>query len=147
MSLSQALATAISGLRVSQSGISLVAANVANAGTPGYVRKTVNQVATASNGVGIGVSISGIQRELDQYVQQQLRTENVGRELRRHCARSIYQQLQNVYGQPGAANALETVYNNFTGALQALSTSPDDASARGAVISSAQLLAAAAQPA
>ena len=140
MSLSQALATAISGLRVSQSGISLVAANVANAGTPGYVRKTVNQVATASNGVGIGVNISGIQREIDQYVQRQLRAENAGASYADTRAQ-YYQQLQNVYGQPGAANALETVYNNFTGALQALSTSPDDASARGAVISSAQLLA------
>jgi flagellar hook-associated protein 1 FlgK len=47
MSLSQALAAAISGLRTNQSGLALVAANVANADTPGYVRKTVNQVATA----------------------------------------------------------------------------------------------------
>ena len=46
MSLSQALAAAISGLRVNQTSLTLVAANVANAGTPGYVRKTVDQVAT-----------------------------------------------------------------------------------------------------
>ena len=58
MSLSQALATAISGLRANQAGLSLVAANVANADTPGYVRKTVNQVAIAGNGTGIGVQVS-----------------------------------------------------------------------------------------
>ena len=35
MSLSQALATAVSGMRVNQAGLSIVAANVANAETPG----------------------------------------------------------------------------------------------------------------
>ena len=78
MSLSQALSAAISGLNVSQSSLALVAANVANADTPGYVRKTVDQVATAGNGTGIGVRISAVQRQLDQYVQQQLRVENAG---------------------------------------------------------------------
>lgn len=140
MSLSQALSAAISGLRVTQSGLSLVAANVANAGTPGYVRKTVNQVAVAGDGTGIGVNIRGIQREIDQYVQRQLRAENGGANYADTRAQ-FYQQLQYVYGQPGSANALETVYNNFTSALQALSSSPDDSSARSGVISSAQMLA------
>ena len=49
MSLSQALATAVSGLRASQAGLSLVAGNVANAETPGYVRKTAAQVETAAH--------------------------------------------------------------------------------------------------
>ncbi len=140
MSLSQALSSAIAGLKVNQSSLALVAANVANADTPGYVRKIVNQAATTGNNTGIGVAISSIQRELDQYVQRQLRVENAGAsyaDTRAH----MYQQLQSVYGQPGSANALETVYNNFTSALQALSTSPDDNAARSAVISTAQLLA------
>ena len=44
MSLSQALSTALTGLRASQAGLTLVAGNVANAETPGYVRKSVNQI-------------------------------------------------------------------------------------------------------
>ena len=48
MSLTQALNSAVSGLRVTQSGLALVAANVANAETPGYVRKTQTQVATSA---------------------------------------------------------------------------------------------------
>ena len=66
MSLTQALSAAIAGLKVNQTGLALVAANVANADTPGYVRKTVNQVAVAGNDTGISVHISAIQRELDQ---------------------------------------------------------------------------------
>ena len=139
MSLSQALSAAISGLNVSQSSLALVAANVANADTPGYVRKTVDQVATAGNGTGIGVRISTVQRQLDQYVQQQLRVENAGASYATTLSQ-FYDRLQGVFGSPGTANTLESGYNDFTSALQALSTSPDDAAARSSVISAAESL-------
>lgn len=140
MSLSQALVSAISGLKVNQSSLSLVAANVANADTPGYVRKSVNQIAVAGNNTGIGVRISAIQRELNTYVQRQLRVENAGATYASTRA-DFYGRLQTIYGTPGSDNALETIYNKFTTALQALSTSPDDTAARSAVVSTAQLLA------
>src|SRR5664280_2941181 len=108
MSLSQALSAAIAGLKVNQSSLALVAANVANADTPGYVRKTVNQVAVAGNNTGISVNISAIQRELDTYVQRQLRVENSGASYADMRAQ-MYQQLQDVYGQPGSSNTLESV--------------------------------------
>ena len=57
------------------------------------------------------------------------------------CARTFYDRLQGVYGVPGADGSLEAVFNNFMTALQALSTSPDQLSARSAVLSSAQVLA------
>lgn len=139
MSLSQALSAAISGLKVNQSGLALVAANVANADTPGYIRKTVTQVATAGNGTGISVYMSGVQRELDTYVQSQLRTENSGASYATTRSQALT-QLQDVYGTPGSANTLESVYNTFTNALQALQSSPDDSAARSAVMSAAQLL-------
>lgn len=140
MSLSQALSTAISGLRVTQSGLALVAANVANAGTPGYVRKTLNQVTTAGGDSGIGVRVTAIQRELDQYVQRQLRVENAGASYA-DTRDQMFARLQDLYGTPGSASALTTVYDNFTSALQALSTSPDDPAARSGAIGAAQTLA------
>jgi flagellar hook-associated protein 1 FlgK len=138
MSLTQALNSALSGLQVTQANIAMVAANVANADTPGYTRKIVNQIATGAN-TSIGVRVSDIQREIDLYVQRQLRIENAGASYAETRA-DMYSQLQNLYGQPGSNTSLESVYNNFTSALQALSTSPDDPGARSAVISSAQLL-------
>lgn len=139
MSLSQALISAISGLKANQSNLALVSANVANAGTAGYVRKTANQVATAANGTAVSVRVESIQRELDQYVQRQLRIENSGASYA--TARALfYDRLQSVYGQPGADSSLETVFNNFSASLQALANSPDDPAARASVVSSAQLL-------
>lgn len=139
MSLTQALSAAISGLKVNQSGLALVAANVSNADTPGYVRKSVTQVATAGTGTGISVRMSGVQRELDTYVQRQLRSENSGATYATTRAQ-VLSQLQDVYGTPGSSNTLESVYNTFTNALQTLSTSPDDPASRSAVLSAAQLL-------
>ncbi|HEY7230233.1 MAG TPA: flagellar hook-associated protein FlgK [Pseudolabrys sp.] len=139
MSLTQALTSALSGLQVNQAGIALVAANVANADTPGYTRKVMDQVATGTS-TSIGVRVSDIQRQIDLYIQRQLRIENSGASYADTRAR-MYSQLQEIYGQPGTATSLESVYNSFTTALQVLSTSPDDPGARTGVINSAQLLA------
>ena len=139
MSLTQALSSALSGLQVNQAGIALVAANVANADTPGYTRKVMDQVATGTS-TSIGVRVSDIQREIDLYIQRQLRIENSGASYADTRAR-MYSQLQEIYGQPGSDTSLEGVYNSFTTALQVLWTSPDDPGARTGVINSAQLLA------
>ncbi len=139
MSLTSALSAAFSGLQANQASLALVSANVANANTPGYTRKTLNQIAVAAGG-SVTVRTADVQRELDQYIQKQLRTENSGASYADTRAQ-LYQQLQGFYGQPGGADALETVYNKFTSSLQALSTSPDNSSAQSAVVSNAQLLA------
>jgi flagellar hook-associated protein 1 FlgK len=140
MGLGQALSAAVSGLRVTQSNLALVASNIANAETPGYVRKSASQVANASGDVTIGVRLSSISRELDQYLQRQLRTETSGGAYA--STRSDYfQRLQGILGQPGDSNALETVFNDFTTALQSLSTTPDSATARYGVLTAALTLA------
>jgi flagellar hook-associated protein 1 FlgK len=140
MGLSQALAAAVSGLHANQAGLSIVAGNVANANTPGYVRKTVNQVAVADSGTTIGVRIGDVQRHLDEFVQKQLRSENAGAAYADLRA-NFYDQLQQIYGQPGSDTSLDAIFNSFTASLQALSTSPDDTSAQIGVVSAAQLLA------
>jgi flagellar hook-associated protein 1 FlgK len=139
MGLSQALATAVNGLRAAQTGLAIVSSNVANAETPGYVRKTPVQVTTAGGEGGVGVKVAEIGRALDQFVQRQMRVESSGASYADLRAQ-FYSRLQGVYGAPGSESALETVFNKFTTALQALATSPDSASARSAVLSSAQVL-------
>lgn len=140
MSLSQALAAAMSGLRANQAALALVSSNVANAETPGYVRKSLTQVQTASSGYGSSVRVVGVNRELDQFLQTQLRTETSGAAYADIRA-SFLSNLQSVYGNPGSSGTLESALNNLTSAVQALSTSPDSQSARISVINAAQMLA------
>jgi flagellar hook-associated protein 1 len=140
MGLSSALATAMSGLRANQAALSIVSSNVANAQTPGYVVQAVNQVETASGTLGSGVRINGVNRQLDSYIQNQLRTETSGGAYADQTA-NILGQLQNVYGTPGGDGTLETAFSNFTTALQSLSTGSGSTSAQASALSSAQSLA------
>jgi flagellar hook-associated protein 1 len=138
MSLSDALSIAMSGLRANQAAMSLVSSNVANAETPGYVRKTVDQV-TVDSGYGSSVRIAGVNRELDQYIQAQLRTETSGAGYA-SLRSNFLQQLQSLYGNPGSVGTLEDAFNGLTTAVQALSTSPDSQSARIGVVNAANVL-------
>src|SRR5882672_6550696 len=140
MALTQALASALSGLNVTQTHIAIVAGNIANAQTPGYVAQTGDQVSVTAGFAGDSVRIASINRVLDRFVQQQLRTESSGGAYADLKAK-FYQQLQQVYGQPGSDTTLDAVFNNFTTAVQALTTSPSSASTQGQVISAAQALA------
>src|SRR5438445_3730243 len=140
MGLSQALSTAMSGLRATQASLALVSSNVANAETPGYVKKTVNQVAGTTGEFGSSVLIDGVNRQLDQYLQTQLRTETSGASYA--DVRSTYlANLQNVYGNPDESGTIEAAFNNLQTAFQGLSTSPDSQSARIGAVSAAQAMA------
>src|SRR5690242_3321782 len=139
MGLSQVLTAAASGLHATQAGLSIVAGNVANANTPGYVRKSITQISTSDGGSTLGVRVGEVQRQLDQYLQKQLRTETGGASYADIRAQ-FYQQLQGIYGQPGSDTSLDSTFNNFTSALQSLTASPDDTSARIGVVSAAQML-------
>jgi flagellar hook-associated protein 1 FlgK len=140
MSLSDALSIAMSGLRANQAAMSLVSSNVANAETPGYVRKTLNQVATDSGAFGSNVRTVGVNRELDQYIQAQLRTETSGAGYA-SLRSNFLQQLQSLYGNPDSVGTLEDAFNKLTTAVQALSTSADSQSARIGVVNAANVLA------
>ena len=140
MGLSQALSTAMSGLRATQASLALVGSNVANAETPGYVRKTVVQIAGTTGDYGSSVQLNGVNRQLDQYLQTQLRTETSGASYA--DIRSTYLgNLQNVYGNPDQAGTIEDSFNKLLTAFQGLSTSPDSQSARISAVSAAQTMA------
>jgi flagellar hook-associated protein 1 FlgK len=126
-------------LRANQLALSLTSSNVANSDTPGYIRKTVNQIQTYSGSIGAGVSVTGVNRELDLYLQQQIRTEQSGASYA-DLRSSILSSLQSIYGTPGGTGTLETAFNNLVTAVQGLSTSSDSQSARIGVLNAAQSL-------
>jgi flagellar hook-associated protein 1 len=140
MGLSSALATAMSGIRANQAALSITSSNIANAQTPGYVAQNPNQVEVATDGFGSSVAVTGVNRQLDLYVQNQLRTETSGAGYADQTA-NILGQLQSVYGTPGGTGTLENAFNNFTTAVQALSTSAGGQTTQVTALSAAQSLA------
>ncbi len=140
MGLSSALASAVAGLRANQAALSITSSNVANANTPGYTTQTVNQIEVASGGAGASVLVTGVTRDLDQFIQGQLRTETGGAGYADQIS-NILGQLQSIYGTPGGTGTLETAFNNFTSAIQALQTNTTGLSAQTTALSAAQTLA------
>ncbi len=130
----------MSGLRATQAAISLVGSNVANAETPGYVRKSVIQVTGLTGDYGSSVLLNGVDRQLDQYLQTQLRTETSGAAYADIRA-TFLANLQNVYGNPAESGTIEDSFNKLLTAFQGLSTSPDSQSARISAVAAAQTMA------
>jgi flagellar hook-associated protein 1 FlgK len=139
MGLSTALGTALSGLHSTQVGIGVVSQNVANAGTAGYVRRTVSNVDTVS-GRTVGAGNPNVQRLLDRIVQHQLWQETSGAAYTSARA-EVFSDLDQLYGAPGSATALDTIYNTFTSSLQALQNDPSSYTNRTAVLDAASQLA------
>jgi flagellar hook-associated protein 1 FlgK len=139
MGLSSALATAMSGLRANQAALAITSGNIANAQTPGYVTETANQSELSAGTGGTTVQVAGATRDLDVFVQKQLRTETGGAGFADQTS-NILGQLQSLYGTPGGTGTLETAFNNFTSALQSLSTSSSGLSAQSTALGAAQAL-------
>ena len=96
MGLSAALASAMSGLRANQAALSITSSNVANASTPGYINQSVNQVEQATGGYGSSVQVTGVNRDLDTYIQSQLRTETSGGAYADHRQKHVHQNTHRL---------------------------------------------------
>src|SRR5207302_7012921 len=114
--------------------------NIANAQTPGYITQSSIQVEVTTGDTGASVNVTGVNRELNQFIQTQLRSETSGGAYADQMA-SVLTQLQSIYGTPGDAGTLETAYSNFTTALQSLQTTSGSSSSQTNVLTTAQALA------
>ena len=139
MGLTTSLNTAVAGLNATQIGIGVVSQNVANADRPGYIRRQVATVDSLS-GNTVGTGSTAVQRLLDVIVQRQLWQETSGAAYTATRAGAL-SSLDQLYGAPGGATALDSVYNRFTGALQALQNDPSSYSLRTGVLDAATQLA------
>src|ERR1700722_2057577 len=139
MSLTQALNAATAGLNVTQQQLSVTAGNIANAQTPGYTRKTLEQQELAAR-APISVVTGSINRQINALVQSQLQTQTSGASYATTLS-NMYQQLQNVYGTPGSSTGLDPLFNNFTSALQSLQSNPSSSTAQSTAINAAQVMA------
>ncbi|WP_311275076.1 flagellar hook-associated protein FlgK [Methylobacterium sp. WCS2018Hpa-22] len=137
MSLS-ALNTAAAGLKTTQAAIGIVSQNIANVGTTGYVKRSLDTVAQGPG--NSGVALGTINRVFDENSVKQLRLETSGAAYTGMMA-DVQTQLDKLYGTPGTTSALDGVMNSFTLSLQTLGADPSSAPARSSVVAAASNLA------
>lgn len=132
----------ISGLQAAQAGLVTTGHNIANANTPGYTRQEVDFTnstpqASGSGFYGSGVSIVTVRRLYSQF----LNTEVLSAGTQSSALDAYYsqiQQLDNIVADPTAG--LSPALQDFFTAVQGLATTPNVASSRQALISSAESL-------
>jgi len=81
MGLNATLAMAKQSLEIFGTGIQVSGQNISNAGTPGYIREelVLNPSAPYRQGaliVGTGVEISGIQQQIDLFLEKRIHSAN-----------------------------------------------------------------------
>ena len=99
MGLNSALSTATRSLQVFSAGIEVAGQNIANAGTPGYIREELildpNQPYARGRLVfGTGVLATGIQQQIDVFLETRIHTANSDASAA-GARDSIYRQLQS----------------------------------------------------
>ncbi len=101
MGLGTVLGNALSGMRVTQTGLDVVSQNVSNAGSIGYVARQVSNVERVENGSVAGARTAQVQRVLDRLVQRQLWNESAGSGYTDTRAQSL-QAVDQLFGRPMA---------------------------------------------
>lgn len=139
MGLSVTLSNALSGMKVGQSALDTLSNNVANAGTPGYHRRSLSVIDA------LGVNST--------YAREGELTRAFNLSLQAHYTRATAEsgfssvkagyldRVQTLFGKPGTTGSIDSAYTAFESALAAAATSPDTYASRAELISKAQALA------
>ena len=140
MSLDIARLVAFSGISATELQISVASSNISNADTAGYTRKTANQIASVTGGIGTGVSITGISGNVDQLLLKSL----IGANSELGAAgttSSFMTQLKQLFGSASTSGTSTTgtsLANSLAAlekALSSLASSPGSVSLQSAVVS------------
>jgi flagellar hook-associated protein 1 len=139
MSITQAINAALTGLRATQIQSAILSRNVANAGTPGYVRKDVDLSSLVLGGVGYGVRVDGIARRVDEFLIRDVRNALSGKAEQQVLAEAL-QYFTDIVGQPQDERSLASLLADFDRQLGELGESPESAPSQQAVVTSAESL-------
>lgn len=140
MSLYSAIGGALSGLNANQAGIDLVARNIANASTPGYTRKTLELRNNTASGDSIGVAVAAASRNVNSFLQQQMRTESATTS-KLNIYADFLGRVDTMFGTPDSDSSIAGSLTALETKLQALATTPDDPAARQTFLNAASNLA------
>jgi flagellar hook-associated protein 1 len=144
MTLTAALTTAARSLDLFTLGIQVAGNNISNANTPGYIRNhlVIEEGQPYRQGnllIGTGAFATGIQQDVDQYLQGRIQQANGDAELS-STLNDSYQQLQNALQSLGD-NDLSKNLSDFVGSLQAAVNQPEDPSIRSVTVDAGQAFA------
>lgn len=139
MSVTSALAGALSGLSATSRQAEILSSNVANATTPGYARRQVSLSSVSLAGQGQGVQVVGITRDVDRQLLGERRiaqASNGDRDIRAEFLKRLEQTL----GTPDSEASLAARLAAFDQALVEAAGRPDSQARLNAIVATAKSL-------
>lgn len=137
--MSSLINSAMSGLSAAQSALNTVSNNISSYNVAGYTRQTTilgasNSTLTGGGWVGNGVYVSGVQREYDAFITNQLRAaQNQSSGLT-----TRYQQMSKIDDVlSDTTNSISANLQDFFKSLQTLVSNAEDPAARQTVLGKA----------
>lgn len=140
MSIQGALLIAASSLNLEQQQTNLIANNIANASTPGYVQETLPQSELIYGGTGAGAVAGQVQLISDQATAASANQASASQAYSQALVNGLTPYTTQL-GQATNSSSLPEMYSSFTQALTNLSDNPSDPSTQTAAITAAQSLA------
>ena len=140
--MSSLINSAMSGLNAAQAALNTTSNNISSYNVAGYTRQTTvisaaNSTLGAGGWVGNGAYVSGVQREYDAFITNQLRaaqTQSSGLTTR-------YEQMSKIDDVlSGTTNTLSTTLQSFFSSLQTLVSNAEDPAARQSLLGKADAL-------
>lgn len=131
--------TAMSGLSAAQAALNTTSNNISSYNVTGYTRQTTvltaaNSTLGAGGWIGNGAFVSGVQREYDSFITNQLRAANT----QSSSLTTRYNQMSKIDNMlSGSTNTLATALQGFFSSVQTLVSNAEDSSSRQSVLGKA----------
>ncbi|HTI87226.1 MAG TPA: flagellar hook-associated protein FlgK [Alphaproteobacteria bacterium] len=136
-----AMRGAVSAMQTMQTALAVTSANIANANTEGYTKKTTNISTLTVDGVGAGVKVDSVTRSVNEFLARELR-DQMSATNAAGVTNQYYQNMQNMFGTPDSSGSLSMLLTDLQNNLTALSLDPQSPAAQQKVVLSAQAITA-----
>lgn len=140
MSITSSILTASSGLSSVTKAIGVSSQNIANSGTPGYVRETLGLSDVTAGGSGLGVVSGPATRAVDAALTASVFAQSADVAAQQTTSLALA-QIDATQGTTAAGNDLASLVGALTDAFSKLGADPSNVSAQGNVVGAAATLA------
>lgn len=140
MSISSALNNANSGLAAAARRADIASSNLANALTPGYVRRELVVSERVIEGVGAGLKIAGVERANDPALTRERRLADGAAQYDRTVA-AAHASFNDALGEPEDSYSLFAQYQRLETALRNLAETPESYPIQAETVEAAKALA------
>jgi flagellar hook-associated protein 1 FlgK len=137
MSITLGLNTALSGLLTNQKGLDVIAQNVVNVNTKGYVRKQMTPESRVVNGIGAGVQQGALTRNVDEGLMRDIRRQT-STQGALDVTQTYYPRLEDLFGTVGSSNSISHQIQQMQASFETLATQVNTPAFQSATVQTAK---------